>query len=131
MEVTITQISRKEKTSTKTGRPFTSVGIRTKEHGERWLSGFGNKDNAAWKAGDVIQIDVVEKGEYLNFTMPTVIKNSPNDAIVARLENFVTHKLEPLVVKLEAAIDRVEALGGELAGEKDEFPMPDFGEDKV
>ena len=117
-QVTLTMVSRKEKTSSKTGRPFTSLGIRTQEHGEKWLSGFGNKDNAAWKIGDKVEIIVEQKGEYLNFSMPTLVKTTQSDAIVARLENFITHKLEPMLVKMAAAIDRLEALGAQEAGEE-------------
>ena len=129
MQVVLTAVYRKERTSTRTGRPFTSIGIKTQEHGEKWLSGFGNKDNAGWKTGDTVEILVEQKGEYLNFSMPTQVKSAPSDAIVARLENFITFKLEPLTVKMEAAIDRLESLGAQMAGEeKDDFPMPDFGE---
>lgn len=66
MQVQITQINRSNKTS-KTGRPFESLGIKTKEHGDRWLSGFGRADNKSWKVGDTIEVNVVEKGDYLNF----------------------------------------------------------------
>lgn len=125
--VTLTQVSRKEKTSSKTGRPFTSLGIRTQEHGEQWLSGFGNKDNVSWKVGDKVEIIVEQKGEYLNFSMPTNTKNDASDAGVARLNNFITFKLEPLAVKLQAAIDRLEALGAQEAGEdKPEDWEPQF-----
>lgn len=126
MEVTITRISRKDKTS-RAGRPFVSVGIQTKEHAERWISLFGNKDNVSWKVGDTVEILVEEKNGYLNGSMPTVVKHDASEAIVVRLENFITFKLEPMIVKFQAAIDRLETLGG-LAAEKDDFPFPDFGE---
>lgn len=68
-QVTIKAVSRREKTSS-SGKPFTSVGLKTVEYGDKWLSGFGNKDNASWKEGDKVTILVEQKGEYLNFTMP-------------------------------------------------------------
>jgi hypothetical protein len=70
MQLTITQISRKDKTSAKSGKPFESVGIKTQEYGDKWLSGFGRADNKSWKVGDTVDVNVVEKGEYLNFEMP-------------------------------------------------------------
>ena len=48
MKVTITRISKKDKTSA-AGKPFTSLGLQTKEHGEKWLSGFDGKDTKTWK----------------------------------------------------------------------------------
>lgn len=130
MQVKIVRMNKTERVSKNTGRPFTSLGLMTEEHGEKWLSGFAGKDTADWKVGDTVDIEVEQKGDYLNFKVPTLVKNSPSDAIVAKLENFVTFKLEPLAVKMAAAIDRLEALGGAIAVEKDDFPMPDFGEDK-
>lgn len=54
----------------KAGKPYTSVRIKTEKHGDQYLSGFGNKDNADWKVGDEVEIEVEQKGEYLNFTTP-------------------------------------------------------------
>lgn len=69
MQLTLTQVSRKMKTSA-AGKPYESVGIKTQEYGDKWLSGFGRADNKSWKAGDTVDVNVVEKGEYLNFEMP-------------------------------------------------------------
>lgn len=70
MQVTITRISDKERVSQRTGKPFTSRSIQTNEHGSAWLSGFAGKDNAGWKVGDTVEVEVETKGEYLNFTVP-------------------------------------------------------------
>jgi hypothetical protein len=70
MQVTITALKDTERTSQRTGKPFTSRGIKTAEHGEKWLSGFAGKDNASWKVGDTVEIEVEQKGEYLNFSTP-------------------------------------------------------------
>lgn len=70
MKVTLTALKDTERTSQRTGKPFTSRGIRTNEHGERWLSGFAGKENEGWKVGDTVEINVEEKGEYLNFSVP-------------------------------------------------------------
>ena len=72
MKVTITQITRKEAQGKK--GPYTRIGMKTQEHGDAWLSGFGRKDNTSWKAGDTVEVEVkeVEKDgkTYLNFEMP-------------------------------------------------------------
>lgn len=74
MQVTITKIFREEKVSQKTGKPYTSLQLFTKEHGEQRLSGFGNRDNQNWKIGDTVEIEVKEierdGNTYLNFETP-------------------------------------------------------------
>lgn len=70
MQVTITALKDTERTSSRTGKPFTSRGIKVEEYGEKWLSGFAGKDNESWKIGDTVEIEVETKGEYLNFKTP-------------------------------------------------------------
>ena len=86
MELTITKITRTQRTSPKTNKPFTSVGIQTIEHGSRWLSGFGSAVNASWKEGDKIDVIVEESSKmdkegkpYLNFTMPKVVSGGMSE----------------------------------------------------
>jgi len=59
----------KEGTSLKTkdGREFERVAIKVNEYGDKWVSGFGGFWNKDWKEGDTINVDVEEKGQYLNF----------------------------------------------------------------
>ncbi len=79
---------------TRDGRPYERLAVKVAEHGEKWVSGFGNKANAYWKEGDEVDINIEQKGEYLNFSMPNVW-----DAIkdlrerVAQLEDFGPDKL--------------------------------------
>ena len=54
----------------KNNKPYTRVNLKTKEHGDTWISGFENDDNKSWKEGDEVQIIVKQNGEYLNFEMP-------------------------------------------------------------
>ena len=72
--VTITSITRTPRVSAKTGKPYTSLSLKVQEYGDRFLSGFANKDNAMWKEGDKVEIEIkkVEKDgkEYLNFETP-------------------------------------------------------------
>lgn len=89
MEI-LTSVQRYEKTSA-SGKPYTSLVIKTQSHGERTLSGFGNASNAMWKPGDEVEITVEQKGAYLNFSMP---KQAPrgsgvtDDHSKARLEQI-------------------------------------------
>ena len=105
MQVTLNYVKRTPKTS-QAGKPYTSLSIKTNEHGEKWLSGFGNKDNQNWAEGDTVEIEVEQKGEYLNFSTP---KGS-----------FQRGGTAPDVNRVEAKIDALRAeiatLGGTLNG---------------
>lgn len=105
--VTITNVFREEKTSPRTGKPFTSLRIKTNEYGQKWLSGFGNKDNATWKEGDTVQLTVIEKGEYLNFEMP----KNPNgteklpSVPTAEIKNILNLFVMPLLKEINGKVD--------------------------
>lgn len=66
--IVISEINRYNKTSKSSGKPFVSVAIKTQDG--RSISGFGNKDNQGWQAGDSVEVEIEQKGEYLNFSMP-------------------------------------------------------------
>lgn len=73
MKVTLTKIARYDKDKagkpliSKEGKPYTRVLISTQEHGAKQLSGFENQQNSHWKEGDMVEIEVAENGQYLNF----------------------------------------------------------------
>lgn len=52
------------------GKPYTSLRIKANEYGDKFLSGFDNAQTREWKVGDTVEIDVEQKGEYLNFSVP-------------------------------------------------------------
>lgn len=89
MEI-LTSVQRYEKFAA-SGKPYTSLVIKTQSYGDKSLSGFGNAQNAMWKPGDEVDITVEQKGAYLNFSMP---KGAPRGAGVtddhskARLEQI-------------------------------------------
>ena len=72
---------------TKDGRPYTRIAIQTPAYGSKWISGFMGSWNFDWQAGDEVDIDIEESGQYLNFKRPDPIK-----------------KLEERIVKLEEAV---------------------------
>jgi hypothetical protein len=76
MKLTLTYVNRTQRTS-KAGKPFTSISVKTQEYGDRYISGFGNKSNENWKVGDMVEVEgVTEKGKYLNFEMPKTSGNA-------------------------------------------------------
>jgi len=117
--VTITRISRKDKVS-KAGKPFVSLGIKCEEYGDKWLSGFGRKDNANWKEGDTVEIEVKQVGEYLNFEMPNKEAQAVG-AAESRVMNALTLKVIPLLDAIRK--DQIAIL--EKMKMKDPYPEMD------
>lgn len=98
MKVKLTNIFTKERMSAKTGKPFTSMSIKTEQHGDKWLSGFKGKENEHWRQGDEVDIIFEQKGEYLNFSVP---KSSGGNA--AEIERRLS-ELEKKSIELEKKI---------------------------
>lgn len=53
----------------KTGKPYTKCNIKCAEYGDKYLSGFGNALTKTWNVGDTVEIEIEQKGEYLNFSV--------------------------------------------------------------
>lgn len=84
-QVTITAVSVKDGGTPE--KPWKKVGIKTSEHGDKWLGAFVSKYNEkellSLKEGDVVSIIVETSpdGKYLNFKFPRDI-----DMVKARLD---------------------------------------------
>lgn len=130
MEVTLVKVKRTPRISKTSGKAYVSLGIMTNVHQERWLSGFDNKDTAAWKEGDTVQIDVEEKGEYLNFK-PAGVGRAPAATETAKIDsravNMLTFEVLPKLDKILAWQDRRDVLDG-VEPEKKESKVPSYGE---
>lgn len=94
METTIVSIRRKSIT-TKRG-PAISISIKTDAHGDKWLSSFGDDVNKGWNDGDVVEIDITENGEYLNFKAVKTISKAPTKE--DRIEAMVDKKGDGMAV---------------------------------
>lgn len=72
LKVKITKIFRK-KVDTKYGEKL-SCGIKTEQHGDKWINGFENQITKDWKIGDEVNILITEKktngNVYLNYKTP-------------------------------------------------------------
>lgn len=119
-KVKIKTISRKERTSTRTGKPFISLGIKTEEHGDKWLSGFGSKDNEYWKEGDEVEIIIEQKGEYLNFTTPKK-EDKMNEGVEKILNKLTSMNLDIQEIKAEVLKNKPKLTS-------DGTKVPDFSE---
>lgn len=122
-KLTLTFIKSIPKTSV-SGKNYISVSIKSQEYGDKYLSGFGNKDNQNWKVGDVVEVlvkQVLKDGkEYLNFEMPKNETKSQN--------NFeVLHQIEVLKTKISRLSALVERLYEKSFGEDLEgYPIEDI-----
>lgn len=111
--LTLEAISRQQKNGSK--GPFTSVGIKTKEYGDRWLNGFGNNENNNWQKGDIVTIDVVsvtkDGKEYLNFK-PCIIETNNQNTNVQNTNNQGVNNVENSNVSeaLKAIYKRIEEM---------------------
>jgi hypothetical protein len=125
MEVTITRITKFDKDrngiplSTKTGKRYTSLRFQCNEYGSRWVSGFENHDNKDWKEGDTVDVNIEEKGDYLNFSMP----KKENRNIVANPE--LTRKLDEIITKLNVLTPMVRDIWNWKTSEEKTPPFED------
>lgn len=110
---TITKVFRKQETS-KDGKPYTRLAIKTQERGDRYLSGFGNKWNENWKEGDVVEIEVTEatakdkQGRpYLNFR--SVSKLELLEKRIEALEAFVSKNSRGAVPNPSAEPEEIDS----------------------
>lgn len=71
----------------KNGKPYTKIGIKTKEYGDKWLNGFGNFDNKGWNEGDTVDIITEQNGDFLNFKTPS--QTELLEIRVKKLEDYV------------------------------------------
>lgn len=98
MKLTLTKVytTNKDKEGnelkSKKGIPYTRMSIKAQEYGDKWISGFQNKDNKDWKEGDTVEVEIKENGEYLNFETPKK-EEVANGQITDILNKLVTVKM--------------------------------------
>lgn len=63
--VTLTRVFRKNVTTSK-GAAI-NLSIKTKEYGDKWISGFQNESNKDWAEGQQVQVEITQNGQYLNY----------------------------------------------------------------
>ena len=109
----LTYVRREEKTS-KAGKPYTSFSIKVESRGDKFISGFGNKGNASWKEGDEVEIEIEQKGNYLNWSTPKV------PAGYQLANNEIQKELNIIKDMLGRIISIVQPVG-----KKDNYPVMD------
>ena len=118
MKIKILKITTKEAQG-KNG-PYTRMGIKCQEYGDKWLSGFLNKTNEHWQEGDTVDVDiqdVFKDGKnYINFRPLTKFDLMERrililEEAVKALQNGKSNS--PIVTNDEPDFDAINA---ELAG---------------
>lgn len=121
--ITISKITRYSKNSdgdelvTRDGKPYVRVVIECDEHKGKKISGFGSIGNAQWKAGDKVQVEIEQKGEYLNFKTP---KASGGSSFTEADRNTL--------IRIESTLQQVLNGMKVLANVPDDYPTNDLGE---
>jgi len=125
-EVRLTKVFR-DSIDTKYGMRA-KVAIQTETHGDKWLSALlptnataGTED---WAPGDTVNIDVIEKGEFLNF--------KPNGPSKGGSSSSTGPSLESRVVRLEAQVFGGATVSASAPAEETVIQaddLPDFGEE--
>lgn len=95
-KVTISRLSFIEKDKdgnplkTKTGKPYSRCLLDSTDG--RKMSGFANATNRNWRAGDEVEIDVEQNGQYWNFKMPERKEggSTVNQEQLDRIEKMLT-----------------------------------------
>ena len=105
MILNILGISRKPK-QTQYGEKI-SVGLKTKEYGEKWLNGWADEVNSNWQKGQAVEATVEQKGDWLNFkaTKPSVSPQAVNTP--APSQNAYTSHLGATKGQPETNWDRI------------------------
>lgn len=108
-KITLTQVytSSKDKSGNplkfSSGEPYSKVAVKAQEYGDRWLSGFLSEGNSKWKIGDVVEVEIEEKGEWLNYKIP----ESPLEKRLRQLESRIADidkELEGKFAKLKGSL---------------------------
>jgi len=111
----------------KNGKEYTKCNIQTKQHGEKYLSGFGNKTNENWKIGDEVEIivkTVVSNGtEYLNYETPKAEDLQKNEIEVLKTKLWaLTHRVDEMAEYLKVKFGKADAPKVEKTSDGIDYP---------
>mgnify|MGYP001559546619 CR=1 FL=1 len=90
-KLTITKIFKSDKDKngnflkTKDGRAYSKLAIKTKEYGDKWISGFLGYWNENWVEGQIVGAVVEPNGDFLNLKKPDPVAEL--EVRVKELEN--------------------------------------------
>lgn len=130
MEVNLTKVIRQttdkkgDALKTKDGRNYTRLLLKTTEYGDKFISGFDNAATKAWKEGDKVEVEVEQKGEYLNFKVPKP-EDKSNEQLTWLLRDMMTVKI--LLQDIHATV--VPKQKAKIQGTDVDYPENNFEEE--
>lgn len=93
----------------KTGKPYSKCNIKTQQHGDKWLSGFGNKTNEGWKVGDEVEVKITQNGEWLNYETPKAEDIQKNEIEVLKTKLWaLTHRVDEMAEYLKIKLGKAD-----------------------
>lgn len=126
-KLTLTYVNRTPRTS-RTGKPFISLSIKATEHGDKYLSGFGNKANEGWQVGQEVEVaeikEVIKDGKvYLNFEMPS--NKVDNSEVSAKLDQVLSYLAKQSLLIAELVEDKRKHEKVMIQGTDIPYPQPE------
>ncbi len=125
-KLTLTTVIRKSMVSSRTNKSYTSLSIKTKEHGDRYLSGFGSAKTDSWKEGEIVTLEVTESEKldkngkpYLNWD------HVDNEKLMEEKISYLQEEIKKITLgltQLAVRIVKLETQGLTSAG----TPVPTF-----
>lgn len=116
-QIKLTSVTRYDKDKdgnplkTKDGRPYTRLVIGAEGY-EKKLSGFDGLQTKDWAAGSEVDVEIEQKGEYLNFKVP-----NKQDLVGKAIEELNGRTMKILLM--------VEEIGRAVVPKpKDDYPTP-------
>lgn len=122
-KLTITRVFKATKKKDGTPYPYPRCSIQAVEYGDQWISGKWNDTSDRWKEGDVVEVDVHRKGDFLNFYLLESTSTNRSDELEARVKRLETQlagfnrELEAKFAQLK--IDLTLEMTGKFQTEKD------------
>jgi hypothetical protein len=93
---------------TKDGKPYERCLLDLVDG--RKVSGFGNPTSRTWNAGDEVEIEIEQKGEYWNFKVP-------NKEVGGAVNQEQMDRIEKMLKEIHSHLIKEEAGYPELSGE--------------
>ena len=90
------------------GKPYSRCVIQT---ADKKYSGFGSQITRGWKEGEIVEVEVTQNGQYLNFSIPKpkVVDPFEFQALVVRVENL-ERKVFPVDQEIDDMFEETEAI---------------------
>ncbi len=120
MKLTLTRVFPPYQGTSKAGKPYTILKIQCQEYGDKQITGFlqPNDPRLAWKAGDQVEWEVKEKGDYLNLADPP--KQVSNTQILA-------NGIDKILKNQATIIKMLESMNGGVSyAEDEEIPLDEI-----